>query len=560
MVKAKITNGAVRSPYWEKDRVEKSKKIIDSLSSLNSNEREVLFNKFLDERVKVKGVGKNEKLEFCKEKSKSSKGDDDSGDDDGADGGDGDSDSKKYRKTFRCRSYGMHVTKETSSILRTINDDVRYIYNKVVTYLKGEKNKIGLIKKREIRRFFTTKLNNPDQTDPFILRSMERTPHKIREEAVYEAIRAHNLSLITKTRKNPEHKSCIQDLIRFRRELSAIVKSLENRKEGKSRLEDRKKECEKTIESLQESLKDIPYEIEKTSNVKFRLKKSPYATFTIQVEGIRKFEDGLMTIYPRVLKDPIKVKGLKEIPKHAFKIRWHRRTNSYRLIVPEKIEVIPKSDRKNNRMVVIDPGIRTFLTCLDFDDTFEKNKDGIYEIGDDWYDGSEIEKRVNRIKKYANISLRGKSQKEYKRLLILKRSVELDRKKILNIMKENHNIAAKTITDNYDIIILPKLKTKSIISKEGFLDKKTKNKASILSHCRFHQLLSWKAATLGKVVVDQDESYTTKTCYQCGFLTDIGGNKVYKCSNDKCKNICGRDAQSCFSILTRFMGDFQRSL
>ena len=70
MVKAKTQNGTKRSPYWESDRVEKSKKIIDSLSSLNSKNKEELFNKFLDERVKVKGVGKNEKLEICKEKFK----------------------------------------------------------------------------------------------------------------------------------------------------------------------------------------------------------------------------------------------------------------------------------------------------------------------------------------------------------------------------------------------------------------------------------------------------------------------------------------------------------
>ena len=483
---------------------------------------------------------------------------------------------RKLKKTFRCRSYRMHVDTIHSSKLRLFNDDARYVYNAVVAYLKGKSKKIDGLEKIRIRNLFTISKNNTEQTDPIILLGMTRTPQEIRAEACYDAIRAHNLSLIAKYMKNPEYKTCVQDLIRFRRELAAVVKSLGNRKEGTSRLEARKKELEKTIESLQESLKDIPPTIEKTSNVKFRLKKNPYATFSLPTKAVKEVSNGFMTIYPTYFRDSplIRVKGLKYIPDHNFEFRWHRRTNSWRMLVPEKIEILPRTT--TNRTVVIDPGVRTFIHCLDLDkeNGFGEEdgmqgimKDLTYKIGNKWNEiGKElnklgtIEKRIERIRKYTGISLKGKSPTEYRRLLKLKRAVELDRRKILNIVDNIHKLTAKFLLDNYDIIVLPKLKTKSIISKEGVLSKKNRYLASLLSHCRFHKYIRWKALTLGKVVIDQDESYTTQTCYKCGFMTKQGGNETYRCSNIQCKNTCGRDAQSCYNIATRYMSDYQKDL
>ena len=35
--------------------------------------------------------------------------------------------------------------------------------------------------------------------------------------------------------------------------------------------------------------------------------------------------------------------------------------------------------------------------------------------------------------------------------------------------------------------------------------------------------------TLGKSVINQNEAYTSKTCYSCGKINDIGSNKIYNC-------------------------------
>jgi hypothetical protein len=78
---------------------------------------------------------------------------------------------------------------------------------------------------------------------------------------------------------------------------------------------------------------------------------------------------------------------------------------------------------------------------------------------------------------------------------------------------------------------------------------------NLLAHGKFHDYITWKAQTLGKVVVvEQDEAYTTQTCFECGVLNDIGSSKVYECK--QCGQVTDRDIQSCFNILTRYMGSY----
>jgi len=46
----------------------------------------------------------------------------------------------------------------------------------------------------------------------------------------------------------------------------------------------------------------------------------------------------------------------------------------------------------------------------------------------------------------------------------------------------------------------------------------------------FRQRLKYKAGLLNKVVVEQDESYTSQACFRCGHLKkDLGPAKTYLC-------------------------------
>ena len=76
---------------------------------------------------------------------------------------------------------------------------------------------------------------------------------------------------------------------------------------------------------------------------------------------------------------------------------------------------------------------------------------------------------------------------------------------------------SKYLLDNYDIIILLKLRIKDLLKKGNGMKHEKKFNRSFESffHCKFHDYLSWKAKTLGKSVINQNEAYTSKTCYSC---------------------------------------------
>ncbi|CAN0517854.1 unnamed protein product, partial [Ectocarpus sp. 8 AP-2014] len=70
---------------------------------------------------------------------------------------------------------------------------------------------------------------------------------------------------------------------------------------------------------------------------------------------------------------------------------------------------------------------------------------------------------------------------------------------------------------------------------------------SYLSHYSFRQRLKYKAALFNKVVVEQDESYTSQACFRCGHLKkDLGSSKTYIC--DECRLVIDRDVNSGYNI------------
>lgn len=73
---------------------------------------------------------------------------------------------------------------------------------------------------------------------------------------------------------------------------------------------------------------------------------------------------------------------------------------------------------------------------------------------------------------------------------------------------------------------------------------------SYLSHYSFRQRLKYKAGLLNKVVVGQDESYTSQACFRCGHLKkDLGPAKTYLCR--ECGLVIDRDVNSGYNTMVR---------
>jgi IS605 OrfB family transposase len=268
-----------------------------------------------------------------------------------------------------------------------------------------------------------------------------------------------------------------------------------------------------------------------------------------------KIKSKSFNIYPTYEVGDIKTKKNLNKITSDFQIRWHRKLDVWHIITSEPIKN-KKLDPKTSlcKTVVIDPGIRTFLTCLDSDGNIE-------EIGKDWYKDdkdTKIKQRIEKMDKCANISLTGKRGQERHNSLKAKRNHDLHRRKLHNMIDDLHKKTSKHLLDNYDVIVLPKLRSKNMLKKHGGLGHINNRHISLLAHCKFHDYITWKAKTRGKIVIDQNEAYTTQTCFKCGLLNQIGASKDYACNG--CKNTCDRDIQSCFNIMTRYMSSYSSTI
>lgn len=442
----------------------------------------------------------------------------------------------------RSRCTRIYLNQIQQKKFRRWIDDARILYNTTVNQLSGTNDKANTYK---LRNDLVIE-KNTKVTDPKILDSMKHTPKDIRAKACFEACQAHDLSLKRTTTFNPKYKSYTKALNSDKKRLESIEKKMIKRKQGTSLLQSQKELLEESISLLEDDLRYIPKYISKTSNVKKRLRKNPYGHIFIPKSAFKIDEKG-WTVYRKYNLGIIKSKEPIDNISSDFQIRWHRRTNSWHIITSEKVNVQKKSE--HHRTVVIDPGINTFLTCLNFNNKIE-------EYGDNWYEKL-IAKRVRKLDRCME-ELKGKRGVERFHALNAKKHEHLHRRKIQNIVNELHKKTAKELTDKYDVIVLPKLGVRNMLKKSGGLGNKINRKINILSHGKFHDYLTWRAWTLGKIVINQDEAFTTKTCFKCGKLNNIGGARIYECQY--CDNVCGRDIQSCYNILTKYMGSYSPSI
>lgn len=554
-VQGSIGNEKVLSPYWKELCVEKSKKLLSStgidsavldLSSLNLLSPSTMPDSWFPVAGFSKVPSKNSpKISWQSFMSSH------------ADRWGKDDILKKSRKSLKIKIY---PTSDQAKILRMWINDARLSYNKTVEELQNESDKHS---KYTMRNRIVIK-KNTTMTDPDLLESMERTPKDIRAKACFEATEAHNLSIAKTQIVNPRYKSyerlinieekkkaknllLLNRIEKLERDLESIKPTLKTYVNKANLIEKYKKQIVHVmdIEGLKKIFENIPRFMTKTSNVKFRKGSSQYSHIFIP-KTAAKVGDNFIEVYTRSNIGQIRTDApLREITAD-FQIRHDNRLNSWHIIVSE--EVIPEKSVEINNIISIDPGIRTFLTGVDSDGN-------VLEIGKDWCNNSRIKERLKKLDKCKAMKMKNaKTREERYDVIKSKRNAILHQRKINNLINDMHKKASGLLLENYDLIVLPKLRTKTILKRENGLGKLINRKINIISHGKFHDYISWKAKMMGKIVVDQNEAFTTKTCYQCGFLNDIGSSKIYSCAH--CGHQSDRDIQSSLNILTKFMGSY----
>jgi IS605 OrfB family transposase len=119
---------------------------------------------------------------------------------------------------------------------------------------------------------------------------------------------------------------------------------------------------------------------------------------------------------------------------------------------------------------------------------------------------------------------------------------------IQNLKNELHWKTFSYFVKNYENIILPEFAIISMV--KGKLPKRIKRLLYLFSYYQFNKKLQFKCKEYGTNIVIVDESYTSKTCTNCGNLhKTLGSNKTYTC--EKCNIVIDRDVNGARKILLK---------
>jgi putative transposase len=306
------------------------------------------------------------------------------------------------------------------------------------------------------------------------------------------------------------------------------------------------------IHSLPEWSKEIPYQIKsiaiKDACLAVTAAKRKYkATGQIQKVRFRSRRDKIQSCY--IPKSAVSDKGIyhtkmgsihftEKLPEKIGDCRLVRHLGITYICVPHEV---PCSVSDNQgRVVALDPGIRSFMTLFS-EDSFGWL--GQYDIG-----------RIQRLCYYLDDLISRSTKVNARKRYRLRKAADKIRFKIKNLVDELHHQIARFLVDNFDIILLPTFETSQMaVKKSRKIRAKSVRQMLTLSHYRFKQFLKHKAFETGKLVLDVNEAYTSKTVSWTGeIIHNLGGRKKIK-SNDG--QVMDRDLNGGRGIFLRSLVD-----
>lgn len=281
----------------------------------------------------------------------------------------------------------------------------------------------------------------------------------------------------------------------------------------------------------------------------YKSKKSVKKIFWIRKASIKRTDKGVK-LFSRYLNNPnlkFKKRDLKKLPKeinHDCKIM--KDGSSYYLVLSVDYEQKELEHKQPFDIVANDQGIRTFTTMFSNEMISETGSRETELI-------NKLCKRIDLLKIQKSLKRKEmkKQNKKYK-LKNIKRKIRKHFKKIRDVVFNLHNQVISFQTSTYKSIILPEFGTSKM--KRGYLTATTKRQMDLLSFYKFTQKM--KLACHKKNVnlyTNCDESYTTKTCTNCGYLNNVGDKKIITC--ESCKLTISRDINGARNILLKHLSN-----
>ena len=228
--------------------------------------------------------------------------------------------------------------------------------------------------------------------------------------------------------------------------------------------------------------------------------------------------------------------------------------------VIRKFEI--KEYNPENKIISLDPGLRTFMTGLTENKVFEFGKDIYKKIRNKYAKlyRAKIPLENRKKKKKTRRGRNGKKKKEKKhKPLSKKRYKKLQTrtsKRISNMVDGLHHSTCDQIVKNVkETVLLGNMSSKSIISnKTSKLSNQTKRISQRMKFYQFKMRLKSKCEKHKVNFVFVDESYTSITCSSCGELNEeLGASKTFKCPS--CGIIFDRDVNACRGIYMKSLDE-----
>jgi putative transposase len=298
-------------------------------------------------------------------------------------------------------------------------------------------------------------------------------------------------------------------------------------------------ECSKC--SFQEALRDLDGAFNRFfSNCKKRIKgKKGFPKFKSKKNDKQSFRlNGSITIkdnrigLPRIGK--VKLKETDYIPKDIKITQATVSRKAGRWFVSVLTEIEHKPLTQNTKVIGIDLGIKTLVTCSD-GTTFNNPKALKNNLNDLKYQQRRLSKKVKGSKNYEKQKL--KVQKIHYR--------------ISNIRKDSlHKATSKIINDN-QVIVLEDLKVSNMMKNH-----KLAQANSDVGYYEFRRQIEYKAKWNNREVKFVNTFFpSTKLCSCCGHKKDIDlKERTYKCDN--CGMLVDRDLNAAKNLEQFYTGSF----
>lgn len=212
---------------------------------------------------------------------------------------------------------------------------------------------------------------------------------------------------------------------------------------------------------------------------------------------------------------PFNINDIVTKYKSDIKLLYNEETKQYTILIAEHVEI--NDEEKTNKVIILDPGIRAFLTGI--------SENGIEKIG------TNLSEKISKlIKKKENIELT-------KKIINKKNNIKWLNLKIKYLIDELHWKTANYLTKKYETILIGDMSSKSIISKKNNkISPITKKVAQMMSLYKFKQRLQFKCQINKCNYKEVNEYMTSKTCSKCTWINkNLEGNKVFECQNCKIK-------------------------